>query len=61
MLPDVFGMSGTIKPEVPLRPRLVCLLPTNQPTPFFPPRETEDFIKEKRKREIALEKAWIKD
>ena len=54
-------MSGAIKPEVPHRPRLVCLLPTNQPTPFFPPRATEDFTKEKREREIALEKAWIKD
>ena len=61
MIPDVSGMSGTIKTEVPLQPRPVCLLPNSQPTPFFPPRATKDFSKEKREREIALEKPWIKD
>ena len=60
MLPDVFGMSGTIKTEVPLRPRPVCLLPNSQSTPFFPPRVTVEFHQEKREREIALEKACIK-
>ena len=45
----------------PFSPKHTCLLQTNQPTPFFSPRVTKDFTKEKSEREIALEKAWIKD
>ena len=41
-------MSGTIKTELPLQPRPVCLLPNSQPTPFFPPRATIKFHQEER-------------
>ena len=40
--------------------RLVSSKPTSR-CPSSPPRAIEDFTKEKSEREIALEKAWIKD
>ena len=49
ILPDVFGMSGAIKPSVPLRPRQPCLLQPTQPPISSPPRATEDFTKEKER------------
>ena len=60
ILPDVSGMSETIKPDIPLRPRLVCLLPTNPAGTLLLTSGNRDFHQQKREKEIALEKASIK-